>query len=321
MSELRWNPMLGEWVAVATHRQDRTYFPPDEACPLCPTRPGGPQTEIPLEDFEIAVFENRFPSLSPEPPEPALAATPLVPVRPSYGACEVVVYTAEHDATLGDLSLERIDQLVRVWTERTAELSARPGIRAVLVFENRGREIGVTLTHPHGQIYAYPFVPPMLEREGVAMESYVRREGRCMLCALLEQERDDGQRWLDERNGWAAYVPPFARYPYEVHLTALRHCGTLMDLQPAERFGLAMMLRATVRAYDRLFERPFPYIMAVHQHPAGVDPAAYHLHVEFYPPLRTATKLKYLAGSEAGAGMFINDTLAEEKAKEIRAVW
>ena len=321
MSELRWHPMLGQWVAVATHRQDRTYFPPTESCPLCPTLPGGPQTEIPVPDFEIAVFENRFPSLVPDPPEPAIAGTMLVPVRPGYGACEVVVYTSDHKATLAELSLERMDQLVRVWAERTLELSLRNGISTVLVFENRGPEIGVTLTHPHGQIYAYPFLPPVLERELAMMHAFTEDAGRCMLCELMDGERADGRRIVAENDGWLAYIPPFARYPYEVHLTARRHCGNLLGLDPGEHFALGSIVQATVRAYDRLFSRPFPYIMAVHQRPAEGRPDAFHLHVEFYPPLRTATKLKYLAGSEAGAGMFINDTLAEEKAAELRAVW
>ncbi|MBV8602939.1 MAG: galactose-1-phosphate uridylyltransferase, partial [Candidatus Eremiobacteraeota bacterium] len=178
-----------------------------------------------------------------------------------------------------------------------------------------------TLSHPHGQIYAYPFVPPVIGREAAMMEAHLERTSECLLCTLARDEREDGRRLLDRNDRWSAFVPPFARYPYEVHLVATRHCGTLPELSASERFDLARILHATVRAYDRLFERPFPYFMAIHQRPAGADPRAYSLHVEFYPPLRTATKLKYLAGSEAGAGMFINDTLAEEKAAELRSVW
>jgi len=180
MSELRWHPLLREWVATATHRQDRTFFPPPEFCPLCPTRPGGVPTEIPAEDFAIAVFENRFPSLSPRPPEPAVAGSDLSPVQAAAGACEVVVYTADHAATLAELPVARIELLIRVWIDRTRELGARPEIAYVFPFENKGEAIGVTLAHPHGQIYGYPFVPPVPARELAAMREHRARTGRCL---------------------------------------------------------------------------------------------------------------------------------------------
>lgn len=318
MSELRWNPLLREWVITATHRQDRTFLPPTEACPLCPTRPGGPATEIGRSDFEIAVFENRFPSLSPEPPEPSVSGTDLTPVRRSAGACEVVVYTPRHDATLADATIEHLERLIAVWAERTLALGARDEVEYVFAFENRGEAIGVTLHHPHGQIYAYPYLPPVLEREVAGAEVHRDRTGGCLWCDLLAEERSDGRRLVADADGWVAGVPFFARWPFEVHLTPTRHVGWLHELDAAEITGLARMLKRTLLAYDRLFDFPLPYIMAIHQRPTGVDPAPYHLHLEFYPPHRTAAKLKYLAGSEAGAGAFINDTLPEETAARLR---
>jgi UDPglucose--hexose-1-phosphate uridylyltransferase len=319
MSERRWNPVLGEWVITATHRQDRTFLPPPEFCPLCPTKPGGPRTEIASADFEIAVFDNRFPSLRPDPEPPSVDGTELTPVEPSYGACEVVVYTPDHTSNLGALTVQHVRRLIAVWAHRTLVLGAREKVAYVYAFENRGEEIGVTLTHPHGQIYAYPTVPPVLERELASARAYRDDHGRCLWCDLDGQEIADGRRLVARHGGWLATVPFFARWPFEVHLASERHVGWLHELDRDEVDGLARMLLTVVRKYDALFERTLPYIMAIHQRPTdGGDHDAYHLHIEFYPPNRTATKLKYVAGSEAGAGAFINDTLPEETAATLR---
>ena len=319
MSELRWNPQLGEWVITATHRQDRTFLPPRDFCPLCPTRPGHPPTEIDRPDFEIAVFQNRFPSLRPNPPEPAVDGTPLTPVEPALGECEVVVYTPEHDATLAGASLERIRRLIAVWAHRTLELGARGEVDYVFVFENKGEAIRVTLHHPHGEIYAYPHIPPLVRREVERARLHVAGGGGCLWCGLVEQELADGRRVVAESRGWIANVPFFARWPFEVHLTPRRHLGWLHELEPGEVDGLARILKAILLKYDALFGFSLPYIMVIHQRPTDAgDHDGYHLHLEFYPPNRTETKLKYLAGSEAGAGAFINDTLPEETAARLR---
>ena len=319
MSELRWNPQLGEWVITATHRQDRTFLPPRDFCPLCPTRPGGVPTEIDREDFEIAVFQNRFPSLHPAPPDPAVEGTELTPVEPALGECEVVVYTPQHDATLAGASLERLRRLIGVWAHRTLDLGARPEVAYVFVFENKGEAIGVTLHHPHGQIYAYPHIPALLAREVANAAAHMTRTGTCLWCALQGQELRDDQRVIAVTDSWVAGVPFFARWPYEVHLTPRRHVGWLHELDEPEIDGLARVLKTLLMKYDALFGFSLPYIMAIHQRPtdAGAHDG-YHLHLEFYPPNRTATKLKYLAGSEAGAGAFINDTLPEQTARQLR---
>lgn len=321
MSELRWNPQLGEWVVTAAHRQDRTFLPPRDFCPLCPTRPGGLETEIDRPDFEIVVFENRFPSLHREASEPAVAGSPLTPVRSAVGASEVVVYTPQHDGSLASASLERIERLVAVWAHRTLELGARPEVDYVFVFENKGEAIGVTLHHPHGQIYAYPFVPPLLAREVEHGRRHRSEAGSCLWCDLLQTDRTDGQRLVIDAEHWQASVPFFARWPYEVHISPRRHLGWLHELRRDEVADLAATLRQLLRAYDGLFGFSLPYVMAVHQRPTdGGEHDSYHLHLEFYPPNRTASKLKYLAGSEAGAGAFINDTLPEETAPALRAL-
>jgi UDPglucose--hexose-1-phosphate uridylyltransferase len=321
MSELRWNPLLGEWVATATHRQDRTFLPPADFCPLCPTKPGGFPTEVPEESYDLVVFENRFPSFRMPPPKPAVAGSELYPVEPAGGVCEVVLYSPKHDSTLAQEPVEQIHKLVQVWADRTAELGAREEVKHVFPFENKGVEIGVTLHHPHGQIYGYPFVPPKIQRELDQSLAHWNRSGRCLLCDIRAEEKRDGRRLVTENESFTAYVPFFARWPYEVHIAASRHLGSLVDLDGRETRDLAAILKSILVGYDRLWGISMPYMMVVHQRPTdGRAHESYHLHLEFYPPLRTKDKLKYLAGSETGAGMFINDTLAEDKAAELRQV-
>lgn len=320
VSELRWHPLLEEWVITATHRQDRTFFPPPGFCPLCPTEPGGFGSEIPYDAYAVAVFENKFPSLRPQAPDPAVEATALSPVLPAEGACEVVCYAQGHDRTFADLSVAEIATLLRVWADRTAEIGAREAIDYVYCFENKGTAIGVTLHHPHGQIYAFPFVPPRVSRTVEAASKHHAATGRCLHCDALAQELEDGRRIVDENAHAVAFVPFYARYPYEVHLYPKRHQGDLTALTPAEIRGVAELLSRVTRRYDALWGFSMPYIMAIFQAPTdGGSYPGEHWRIEFTPPMRTPEKLKYLAGCEAGAGNFINDTLPEEKAAELRA--
>ena len=319
MSELRWHPLMGEWVATATHRQDRTFLPPADFCPLDPTKPGGFPTEVPEPTYDIVVFENRFPSLRSDPPAPAVEGSELYPVRPGQGICEVVVYSPEHSSTLATQPVEQIHKLVQVWTDRFRELDQLDFVKCIFIFENKGEAIGVTLHHPHGQIYAYPFIPPRIERELEQCKAYMKRTGRNLLLDIVEEERRDGRRIVAENESYTACIPFFARYPYETHIYARRSAQALTDFSPAEQRDLAAIIKQTITAFDLLFDLSFPYMMVLHQRPSdGGNYEHYNFHIEFYPPLRTKTKLKYLAGSETGAGLFINDTLAEEKAAELR---
>lgn len=319
MSELRWHPFLEEWVITATHRQNRTFLPPEDYCPLCPTKPGGFPTEIPSPDYDIVVFENKFPSLQTNPPQPSVAATAVSPVAPAQGVCEVVVYTPQHHGTLADLPLQRISNLISVWQDRYHELGSREEIKYVLIFENKGEAVGVTLHHPHGQIYAFPFIPPKLEQELGASRRYYEKNGQCLFCATLAEEVRDGRRIVFETERFIAFIPFFARLPYEVYLAPKQHLTSLAEFTARDREDLALALKGLLLKYDALFGFSFPYIMVIHQAPTdGGSYPEYHLHFEFYPPLRTATKLKYPAGCESGAGNYINDALAEEKAAELR---
>lgn len=336
MSELRYHPFLGTWVITATHRQDRTFLPPDDYCPLCPTEPGGFPTEVPFESYDVVVFENKFPSLSPNPAEPAVEGTPSMPVQPSRGVCEVVCYSDDHDATFATLPAEQVRKLTRVWQERYVELAAREDVAYVFIFENKGKEIGVTLSHPHGQIYAYPYIPAVLVTELAQEREHLERTDRSLWDDWLNEEFGQGPehsiptphsklqthatRLVSRNETFAAIVPFFARYPYETWVVPFRHIRSLRNMTPGELDDLAEILLVVTRKYDKLFGFSMPYIMNMHQEPAISGYEYTRFHVEFYPPYRTKEKLKYLAGSEAGAGAFINDTLPEEKAAELRGL-
>ncbi|MBV6457280.1 MAG: Galactose-1-phosphate uridylyltransferase [Fimbriimonadaceae bacterium] len=319
MSELRWHPFQRTWVITATHRQDRTYHPPPDFCPLCPTKPGGFPTEITLETYDIVVFENKFPSLRTPAAEVAVEGSDLMPERPSEGACEVVCYSQEHHASLATLPLEQVCKLTRVWKDRYLDLCSRPEVEYVFIFENKGKEIGVTLSHPHGQIYGYPYIPAVLSTELAAESKHFAQSESSLMDDWLREELQ-GPRTLEFNESFAAVVPYFARYPYEVWIAPLRPIRSLADCDPSELDHFSAILHSTVRRYDLLFGFSLPYIMAIHQKPAKGDWPFTRLHVEFYPPNRTESKLKYLAGSEAGAGAYINDTLPEETAKRLREI-
>jgi UDPglucose--hexose-1-phosphate uridylyltransferase len=321
VNQLRWDPTLREWVAYATHRQDRTFLPPAEYCPLDPTKPGGFPTEVPREHYDIVVFENKFPSLARDAPEPDEKGTALTPTAPGRGVCEVVLYSDDHDSTLAGMSERRIRNLVEVWADRYGELGAREEVRYVFIFENKGEAIGVTLHHPHGQIYAYPFVPPRPKKELEAARDHRSQNGRCLHCDLLSQEHEDGRRVVAKGEHFSAFIPFYAHFPFEVHVYSRRCAPSITDLDPAERWDLARVLKRLLVGYDALFGFSLPYMMVMHQSPTdGEDyEGVAHFHIEFYPPNRTADKLKYLAGSETGAGAYVMDVLPETTAQTLRA--
>jgi UDPglucose--hexose-1-phosphate uridylyltransferase len=317
MSELRYHPFLDTWVITATHRQDRTFLPPADFNPLAPTKPGGFPTEIPFESYDVVVFENKFPSLKTPPASPAVDALPFMPVRPSDGHCEVVCYSQNSEGTFATMPYRQIQKLTRVWQERYNDLASRPEVEYVFIFENKGKEIGVTLTHPHGQIYAYSFIPPTMATELVGEQKYLQTTGNLLMGDVIASCK---HLYVHENEHFVALIPPFARYPYEVYVAPKAHRSHIGECSPAELDDMAECLLAVTRKYDGLFGFSMPYIMSMHQSPTVPGYEFNWLHFEFYPPYRTAQKLKYLAGSEAGAGAFINDTLPEETSKTLRDI-
>ncbi|MGH3377142.1 MAG: galactose-1-phosphate uridylyltransferase [Actinoallomurus sp.] len=311
-SELRRDRLLGEWVTIAAHRQDRTFMPPSDQCPLCPSTPGRP-TEVPASDYEVVVFENRFPSYSMRAPaEPD-------DVVPGVGRCEVVCFSPDHDASFATLDLAQVDLVMEAWADRTAELSALPGVEQVFCFENRGAEIGVTLAHPHGQIYAYPFVTPRTERMLQVARAHREETGGDLYADVLAAERAARVRVVAANDLWTAFVPEAARWPFEVHVFPHRKVPDLGALTVEEREAFGPLYVDVLRRLDRLFGVQMPYVAAWHQAPVSYGRDLAYLHLQLFTTRRAAGKLKYLAGSEAAMGAFVNDIYPEDAAQRLRA--
>ncbi len=317
-AHLRWHRLRGEWVAYATHRQNRTFMPPAEYNPLAPSADPANPTELPTGVYDVAVFENLFPTFTSAAHDPP--ALP-VPTRAGRGRCEVVVFTQDPSSSLGSLPLWHLELILEVWAERYRALGGLDEVQYVYPFENRGVEVGVTLPHPHGQIYAYPFVPPIPAAELAHQRAYLESQGVGLIESIVADEVKHGSRMLYEGPCAVAFVPVVARYPYEVWITTWDPHPSMTSFDGPTRADFARALKTVLLKYDQLWGRPFPYVMAVHQAPTDGSPhPEAHVHVEFYPAYRMRGRLKYLAGSEVGAGVFTADTDPDEKAAELRAV-
>ncbi|MDM7831852.1 galactose-1-phosphate uridylyltransferase [Cellulomonas edaphi] len=331
--QMRRDPLTGEWIPMASHRMNRTFLPAADSCPLCPAKPGAAYSdgEIPDTDYDVAVFENRFPALMQVPGEStepsALDGDDLWPVRPASGRCEVVCFSSDHDASFGDLPVSRVRTIVDTWAQRTRALSALPGIEQVFAFENRGREIGVTLPHPHGQIYALPYVTPRTTAMLREARAYRDRTGGSLLADVLAAELRAGVRVVHESEHWVAYVPAAARWPVEVHLAPRRDVPDLPALTDAERDDLAVAYGSLLRRLDQFFADPLtgepiplPYISGWHQAVVGEGRDLGRLHLQLFSVLRAPGKLKYLAGVESGMAAWISDTTPERIAARLQEI-
>ena len=318
-ASMRQDPLTGEWISIASNRQNRVFLPPADQDPLAPQTDANP-SEIPAL-YDVAVFENRSPSFGPAledagaPRDLAdLADIGLERSRTSVGRCEVVCFSPEHEGSFGSLSLSRARTVIEAWAHRTEALSRMPGIQQVFPFENRGQEIGVTLPHPHGQIYAYPFVTPRT----TALLRAIDAQGDDLFARLLDREQR-GPRVLLQGEHFTAYVPFAARWPIEIHVLPHRHVPDLAALSDEERDELAPFYRRLLRGLDELYPTPTPYIAAWHQAPVHVGRDTVRLMLQVTSPRRAADKLKYLAGSEAAMGAFIGDVAPEAQAEFLRS--
>nr|WP_245577137.1 galactose-1-phosphate uridylyltransferase [Actinoplanes globisporus] len=319
--EMRYDPLTGEWIAIAAHRNDRTFRPAPAQDPLAPTVPGGFPTEIAESSYDVVVFENRFPSFTPRASGPldVVDGDPLWPVRPASGRTEVVCFSSAPKGSFGTLTPHRARTVIEAWADRTAVLGASPEVAYVFPFENRGREVGVTLPHPHGQIYAFPFVPPKAARM-IAMATAHR--GGNLFRDILHAERRSGARIVATSDHWTAYVPAAARWPLEVHLAPHRDVPDLPALTSSERDDLALLYLDVLGRLDRYFPGvdELPYISGVFQAPSRASRDVFRLHLQLFSILRAPGKLKYLAGVESAMGAWINDTRPEAVAERLRAL-
>lgn len=321
IGELRLDPLLNEWVAMASHRQGRIFLPPKELCPLCPTKPGL-LSEIPEADYEVVVFDNRFPSLRP-PGDDWSLPTELnldTPIVDSAGKCEVVCFTAEHATSFKDLPQARIATLLTAWRDRTAEISRLPFIEQVFIFENRGEEIGVTLFHPHGQIYAYSYITPRTEKMLAVARAHKERTGKVLMDEIVAREIRDEVRIVAKNKSWIAYVPWASRYPFEIHVAPLRPVTDLTELDDEQSADFPAIAKEVMLRLDGVFGIEMAYIAAWHQAPVRVGRELLRLHWQITSVRRQPGKLKYLAGSESAMGAFIMDMKPEQSAAQLRNV-
>jgi UDPglucose--hexose-1-phosphate uridylyltransferase len=319
-SELRFDRQTGQWVIIAALRQDRTYKPAADQCPLCPG-PSGTTSEVPAHDYDVVVFENRFPSLSGA--GDSTYSLPNTDGRgfvsaPGHGRCEVICFSSDHTGSFAQLSFQHARLVVSAWRHRTADLMIRPAIQQVFCFENRGEEIGVTLTHPHGQIYGYPYLTPRTEQMLRQARAHRTRNGTNLFADILAQEVADGSRIVAHTDLFTAFVPFAARWPVEVHIYPNRLVHNLVDLSEAELDGFAQMYLDILRRLDRMYSTPLPYISALHQYSDTEAQREGCFHVELMSIRRSATKLKFLAGSESAMDAFISDVTPESVADHLR---
>jgi UDPglucose--hexose-1-phosphate uridylyltransferase len=302
--ELRFDALTGEWVNIVGHRQTRPNLPTD-ACPFCA---GGLEAPDP---YDVRWFANRWPAFAPgDPIDPADTGAP----HPAVGACEVVLFSPEHDQSLSSLPVEHVRKIVDLWAARTEALLARPEIEYVLVFENRGREVGATIDHPHGQIYGYPFVPPVPAKE--------TQHTDCAICREVESELRAKERIVAEHGDWVAWVPFASRYVYGMRIASRAHIGSLPALDDTGRDDLAGLLVDVLGRYDRLWPAPhegyrFPYMLWFHQAPASGDDR-WHVHAHITAPLRRPGVLRFVASSELGSGTLSNPVVPEDAARALR---
>ena len=330
--EERWHPLRKEWVIVAAHRDKRPWqgerlAGAQEALPayvddcyLCPgnLRVSG-ATNPDYED--VFVFDNDHPCVGEQAPEPVDTPPGFYRHRRADGVARVVCYTPRHDRTLAELPVGQVVRLLTVLQEQYRELGARTAVRHMLVFENKGEVVGVSNPHPHCQLYATNFVFKTIEVEARAAAEHWRQHGRVLFQDILAAEQADGRRFVAGSDEAVAFVPYFARYPYEVCVALRETHASLAGLSLLELEALAAVLKETVVRFDNLWRQSFPYVMVLHQAPT--DGAAYpgfHFHIEFHPPLRSPGIRKYLAGPEIGGGNFTNDASPEAHAAALQAV-
>ena len=307
--ELRFHPLIGEWIAVAAHREKRPWRP--NYCPFCP---GRPETGV---GWKTLALPNSYPVLAEDAPQPS--HHPLVKSLKARGFAEVLVESPDHHAEdFCDLSLEQVVEALKLYREETKRLSEYQFVRYIYIFRNKGAEAGVSLVHPHSQLYALPVIPPRVAREIRRLRLYRARRGSCLLCDMVKVEVELGVRIVYENRGFMALVPYYAMWPRELHIYPKKHVSSLLEFSDNALQDLAEALRMSTAALNAVAEGSMPYIMAVHQAPAKGDYRDYHFHIEFYPLWRERGLKKYAAGAEIGGGIFTYDGLPEEHAKELR---
>lgn len=314
MQELRWNPVLKWWVMVSAGRENRPLMPQDY-CPFCPG-----SGKVP-EHYTVLSYNNDFPILRSDPPEIEPVLSSLYKNKQSFGRCEVLLYSPEHDRTLAQLPSDNVEQLIELWVSKYRELAAIDYVKYAFIFENRGKEVGVTMSHPHGQIYGFPFIPKKIELELASCKDFYDHRKKNLYLEILQEELADGRRIVDENGPFVTFVPYFAEYPYQVYIIPREHRLSIDEFSSEERSFLGNALTRIVSIYDTLFNREFPYMMSLDQKPTdGEEYPYYQFHIKFFPPLRNEKTQKFNASSETATWTHGNPSSPELKALELRTI-
>jgi UDPglucose--hexose-1-phosphate uridylyltransferase len=324
-NEIRYDPILQEWVIVAQNRTVRpvlgknfTEEKPKYNCPFCPDAPEG------AGEWIVKALPNRFPALSLESAgnfADESLFNDFYKTRPGKGNCEVLLYSQDHNKTLGDLTLSNIIALIDLWKERFEYNRRIPELKYSFIFENRGEIIGVTLAHPHGQMYSFPFIPPRIERAFASSKSYWEKHKSCLFCKVIETELKDQSRIIEENKDFISFIPYYAKWPLEVHIYPKQHFSYISDIPSSHSENFALMIKHTVQRLDRLYGFTMPYVFSHYNAPYNIDNTDhFHYHIEIYPPYRAKDRIKYIAGVEMGTHTFINPTNPQENAEQLRKI-
>ncbi|MEG0229448.1 MAG: galactose-1-phosphate uridylyltransferase, partial [Oscillospiraceae bacterium] len=307
------HPLTKDWIMIASNRQGRPQMPKDW-CPFCPG-----SGKVP-ENYTVYKYDNDFPALSQNPSKPDDVANDFFKVKEAYGKCEVILYSPNHTITLPELPKAHITELVDLWCDRFKEISMDEKIKYVFIFENRGEAVGVTMPHPHGQIYGYSVIPKKIELEINSAKEYKENTGNCIFCDMLKNEIDFQKRIIFKNDHFTVFLPFFCEYPYGVYIFSNKHKNNISQFNKEEREALAQTLKQTTGMLDSLFDYKFPYMMCMHNAPvnSGECENDFHFHIEFYPPMRSADKIKFNASSETGVWAHCNPTCPEETSQELR---
>ncbi|MDP4181144.1 MAG: galactose-1-phosphate uridylyltransferase [Bacillota bacterium] len=313
MAELRWNPFIKDWVIIAPKRQARTDMPKDK-CPFCPGTGRIPGT------YDVLSYDNDFPALCQNPQIPLEDSFNTHIRKSAYGKCEVILYSMKHEKSLWQLPVQQIKRLVDLWGQRFITLKKDKKIKYIYIFENRGELVGATISHPHGQIYAYSYIPKKLEMEIESSNEYFNLNHSCLFCDMLANEMRYGKRIVSENEDFCAFIPFFSECPYGIYIASKNHKKNIIQFSDSEKLNLACILKDVTGTLDALFDFKFPYMMCMHQGPVNCDDYGenFHFHVEFYSPLRSKESQKFNASGETGAWAHVNPTKPEEKAEELR---
>lgn len=316
MAELRFHPLTKDWVMIASHRQARPQMPKDW-CPFCPG-----SGKVP-EHYDVLKYDNDFPALSQNPPQEDDVATELYKTAPAYGKCEVILYSPGHTTAVPELSDEHMGKLVDLWCERFEELSKDEKIKYIFIFENRGEAVGVTMPHPHGQLYGYSFVPKKIQLEVESAKEHLANTGKCIFCDMLDNELKAEKRVIFRNEHFTVFLPFFTEYPYGVYIFSNRHVNNITQLTDEEKKCLGVTVKDTIGMLDSLFDYRFPYMMCMHNAPVNGEDVSdsYHFHIEFFPPMRSADKIKFNASSETGVWAHCNPTCPETTSVELREAY